>query len=59
MIAAWPTGYDVERYAEEHGLDFEDITRDIVRLQTASGKKYRGGRAVLRPSGWDTAAEGL
>jgi hypothetical protein len=29
------------------------------RLQTASDKKYRGGRAVLRPSGWDTAAEGL
>jgi hypothetical protein len=27
VIAAWPTGYDVERYAEEHGLDFDDITR--------------------------------
>jgi hypothetical protein len=34
VIAAWPTGYDVERYAEEHGLDFEDITRDIVRIAT-------------------------
>jgi hypothetical protein len=26
MIAHWPTGYDIERYAQEHGLDFEDIT---------------------------------
>jgi hypothetical protein len=31
-MAAWPSGYDVERYTEEHGLDFEDITRDIVRI---------------------------
>jgi hypothetical protein len=34
VIADWPTGYDVERYAEEHGLDFDDITRDIVRIAT-------------------------
>ena len=34
VIAAWPTGYDVKRYAQEHGLDFEDITRDIVRIAT-------------------------
>jgi hypothetical protein len=36
VIAAWPSGYDVERYAEEHGLDFEDITRDIVRIATVA-----------------------
>jgi hypothetical protein len=34
VIAHWPSGYDVERYAEEHGLDFEDVTRDIVRIAT-------------------------
>ena len=34
MIADWPTGYDIERYTEEHGLDFDDITRDIVRIAT-------------------------
>ncbi len=34
MIVHWPSGYDVERYAEEHGLDFEDVTRDIVRIAT-------------------------
>ena len=34
MIADWPTGYDIERYTEEHGLAFDDITRDIVRIAT-------------------------
>jgi hypothetical protein len=36
VIAAWPTGDDVERYAEQHGLDFADITRDIVRIATVA-----------------------
>ena len=36
VIVHWPSGYDVERYAEEHGLDFEDITRDIVRIAAAA-----------------------
>ncbi len=44
MIDDWPTAADIERYAAEHGLAFEDITRDIVRIASIA---HLAGKGVL------------
>ncbi len=36
MIARWPDADDIERYAETYGLEFADITRDIVRIASVT-----------------------